>query len=198
MLGPYVGDPTTVSDVATAAAMINAWVPPVAGAVWAGLFVLVVLVHLGHMAVMSGRHRRWHAGHVLMAAGMVVMFWPVGSMLAPAPVGMGIYGAAAGTLALGVVLARARGARVGMLWLVGVVDLAAMVYMFAMPSYRLMWLSVAAAVWFAAQAIGWAGGWLGGVLERGGLGEPVPATHAAPTPAGAGMSGSEVAAGEVR
>lgn len=193
-LGAHVGDPTVVSGAAAVVAVINAWVPPVAGAVWTGLlFVLVALVHLGHVVVMAGRHRCWHAGHVLMAAGMVVMFWPAGSMLVSAPVGMGIYAAATATLALGVVLAKARGARVGVLWLVSVVDLAAMVYMFAMTSHRLLWLSVTAAVWFGAQAVGWAGGWLGGVLERGGLGEPVPATHAGSAPAAAEVSGSGAA-----
>lgn len=193
MCSVHVGDPATVGDVAAVDAVINAWLPPLAGTVWAGLFVLVALVHLGHVAVMSARHRCWHAGHVLMAAGMVVMFWPGGSMLVPAPVGVGIYAVATATPAVAVVLARARGNRVGVLWLVTVLDLAAMVYMFAMMSHRVAWLSVAAAVWFAAQAVGWAGGWLGAVLERGGLGEPVPATHAGSAAAAAGMAGNGAA-----
>lgn len=126
---------------------------------------------------MTGRHRRWHASHVLMAAGMVVMFLPTNGMLIPAAAGVWVFALAAGLLALALFIARLRGAALGPLWAANVVDLAAMAYMFAMMSTRLAWVSVPAAAWFAVQALGWATGWLGRVLERGGLGETAPPTH---------------------
>lgn len=159
--------------------MASSWIAgPVVATVWAVLFVLVAIVHVAHLAVMSGRHCLWHAVHVLMAVGMVVMFWPGGVLLVPAAVVVTVYSLAAGTLAVGLVVARLRRARLGPLWLANVVDLTAMAYMFAMPTTRLAWLSVLGAVWFAVQMLGWASGRLGRVLERGGLGEAVPSTHA--------------------
>jgi len=89
-----------------------------------------------------------------------------------------VYSLAAGTLAVGLVVARLRRARLGPLWLANVVDLTAMAYMFVMMTTRLAWLSMLGAVWFAVQMLGWASGRLGRVLERGGLGEAVPSTHA--------------------
>lgn len=149
------------------------------GVVWTVAFALVAVVHLGHAVMMPGRHRVWHAGHIVMAAGMVVMFWPgqpMSGFLAAA--GVWVYASAAGLAALGWGIARWRRIRPGWLWLAGVADFAAMAYMFAMMSAQLAWLSVAAAVWFAAQTVGWASGWWPRVLEHGGLGEPAPATRA--------------------
>lgn len=162
---------------------MSSWIPYPVAAVWTAAFAMVALVHLGHAAVMSGRHRLWHVGHVLMAAGMLVMFWPGEPLLGmSAGIGIWVYALAAGVLALGLVIAWSRHIRLGPLWLVSVVDFVAMAYMFAMMQTQFVWLSVLAAVWFAAQAIGWTGGWLGRVLERGGLGDLVPATRTASTP----------------
>jgi hypothetical protein len=160
---------------------MNTWIPDPVAVVWVVLFAMVAIVHLGHAAVMGWRHRIWHAGHVVMAIGMGVMFWPGTPLLGlPAAAGIWVYGVLAGLLALALAIIWWRGVRLGMLWLVSVVDFAAMAYMFAMMSDRLAWLSVLAAAWFTAQLIGWASGWLGAVLERGGLGEPGPVTHAVP------------------
>lgn len=160
---------------------MNPWIPYSAAVVWTVAFAVVMVVHVGHAVVMSWRHRVWHAGHVVMAAGMLVMFWPGESLLGiPAIAGIWAYALAAGVLTLGLVIGQWRGVRLGWLWLISVADFAAMAYMFALMSIQLAWLSVVAAVWFTAQTIGWISGWLGRVLERGGLGDPVPATHPVP------------------
>jgi hypothetical protein len=158
---------------------MSTWIAEPVGWVWVAVFAVVALVHVGHVALMHGRHRRWHAGHVLMAVGMVVMFWPGARSLVPASAGVAVYAVAAAGVAVTLVVSRLRGARVGWLWLLGVVDFAAMAYMFAMMTTAVAWLSVLVAVWFVVQAIGWASGWLGRALEHGGLGEPAPATHPA-------------------
>lgn len=163
--------------------MTSSWIPGPVAVVWVALFALVAIVHVAHLMVLSGRHRLWHTGHLLMAAGMMVMFWPGGMRLLPAGVGVGIYALAAAALAVGLLLARLlRRMRLGPLWLASLVDLAAMGYMFAMMTTRLAWLSALGAAWFAVQMLGWAGGRLGRVLERGGLGEVAPPTHAVPSP----------------
>lgn len=167
--------------------MAISWITgPVVGTVWATLFVLVAIVHVAHMAVMPGRHRFWHGAHVLMAAGMALMFWPGGVQLVPARVAVAAYCLAAGTLAVVWIVAQLRRARLGPLWLVTLVDLAVMAYMFAMVTSRLAWLTMLGVIWFSAQMLGWASGRLGRVLERGGLGEHRPSTLAfAETPCGA-------------
>ena len=153
--------------------MVSTWLPAPVAILWAALFVLVLLVHAGHACVMRGRHRLWHLGHVLMAIGMVTMFWPAHSgMLVPAGAGGTAYLVAAGALAVALLVARARRVALGPLWLVSVADLAWMAYMFAMMHSRALWLGVAGAAWFAAQAVGWATGTLGRLLEHRGLGPP--------------------------
>jgi hypothetical protein len=56
------------------------------------------------------------------------------------------------------------------LWAVSVIDLTTMVYMFAMMSTRVVWLTIPLAVWLVLQATGWVTGRLWAVLEAGGLG----------------------------
>lgn len=151
---------------------MSAWIPAPVAVVWSVLFVAVLVVHVWHAGVLRGRHRLWHLGHVLMAVGMAVMFWPGGSStVIPAGVGVVVYLAAAGFLAVSLVVVRARGAAVGTLWLVSVADLAWMAYMFATTGHRLVWLSVLGVTWFAIQALGWAAGPLGRALESGALGD---------------------------
>jgi hypothetical protein len=71
-----------------------------------------------------------------------------------------------------------------------------MVYMFALPTTPLEWLTIALVTWFALQAIGWATGRLSGLAARGGLGGShqtgsVQARATAPTsrPAHGGLAG---------
>ncbi|MGH3632256.1 MAG: DUF5134 domain-containing protein [Sciscionella sp.] len=149
------------------------WLPSWLGLVWTGAFVSVVVVHLWHVVVMTGRPRAWHGVHVLMSTGMIVMFVPTDRMLVPAGVGAIVFGIAAVGVASFVAGARVRAERGGGLWLVSAVDLAAMAYMFtmmSMASLRLVWLTMVLVAWFAVQAAGWAGGRGSTVLAAGGLG----------------------------
>lgn len=178
--------------------MVNPLLPAWLGLAWTAVLGVVVAVHLWHVAVLSGRNRRWHAAHVLMAIGMIVMFAPAGGTLVPGGLGAAIFAAAAAGLAGVLLAAVAQGARVGRLWLVTLVDLAAMACMFVMMvSTRPGWLAVPLVVWFGLQTAAWASGRLGTVLADGGLGGPrdvvigervgvgAVATRRAPGPAGA-------------
>lgn len=79
-------------------------------------------------------------------------------MIVSAVVGEVVYAVAALTVGGFVVSGLVRRGRVGRLWPIAGVDLAAMVYMFAMPATRLEWLTGLLVAWFAAQALGWATG----------------------------------------
>jgi len=159
----------------------NTWVPTPLAVIWVVLFAGILLVHAWHAAVMHLRHRLWHIGHCLMAAGMIAMFWPGRAALIPPGVGVGVFAAASAALLIGLASARALGVGLGWLWLLSVTDLAWMIYMFGMMTTRWEWLTVLGAMWFCGQAIAWAAGWLGRVLTGRGLGEPTPPTHPVPS-----------------
>ena len=152
--------------------MLNSWLPPWLGLILAAVFGVIVIVHLYHVLVLTGRQRLWHCVHVLMATGMIVMFAPTGRVVVWNVVGGAVFAAAAATLAGLLVRERGRGHHLGLLWLVATIDLAAMVYMFAMMDFRLLWLTIALAGWFVVQATGWTTGRLYATLAHGGLGGP--------------------------
>ncbi|NMH97550.1 DUF5134 domain-containing protein [Pseudonocardia acidicola] len=177
--------------------MASTWLPSWLGYSWTAVFAVILIVHVWHAAVLAGRHRLWHGVHVLMAAGMIVMFLPTARMVVPAGFGAMVFGLAAVVVAGLRLGARVRGETVGGLWLATVVDLAAMAYMFTLASFRVLWLTIALAAWLIVEAAGWASGRLYTVLEQGGLGgartAPVPASvpsDAASGSAGPGLPGA--------
>ncbi len=166
--------------------MENLWLPSWLGLTWTAVFAIVLTVHLWHVVVMTGQHRLWHGVHVLMAVGMIVMFAPTDRMIVSGGFGAVVFGTAAAGLAGALLGERvARGAGVGRLWLVSLVDLAAMSYMFAMMSIRLVWLTLPLVAWFALQATGWASGRLCTVLADRGLDGPSLVSAPALTAVGA-------------
>lgn len=174
--------------------MASPWLPSGVEWAWVVVFVAVAGVHLRHVTELSGRPRLWHSVHVLMAVGMIVMFWPGSSRIVPSTCGVVVF-AVAGSVLVGVLLSEAvAGDKVGWLWLANIVDLAAMVYMFAMMSTRLMWLTGALVAWFLAQAAGWASGGLCTVARLRGLGGPDPVPVPAPVAPTTGSIGPRGAA----
>lgn len=155
--------------------MSSSWLPTWAGTGWTVVFAVILLVHLQHVVGMRGQWRIWHGGHVLMALGMVDMFWPVSNLPVGAHAGETVFAAASVATVLLIAVLAARGGVVRAVWPVAVVDLAAMVYMFAMMSARSAALSVLLAAWFAAEAVAWL---VGPALMCRGLHRP----HARATP----------------
>jgi Domain of unknown function (DUF5134) len=164
--------------------MMNFWLPPWLGLTLTTVFGVIVIVHLYHVLVLTGRQRLWHGVHVLMATGMIIMFAPTGRLVVWNVTGAAVFAAAAVALAGLLVRQRAHGHHLGTLWLIATLDLAAMVYMFAMMDLRLVWLTVALAAWFIIQATGWTTARLYTTLAHGGLGDPPPnrPTTTPPTP----------------
>lgn len=138
--------------------MTSTWLPLWLALAWAAVFMAIAGVHVWHVLAPAGLHRLWHLVHVLMAAGMVLMLVP--AAMAAIPVVYGGLTFALAAVLIAVLLVRERSYRrpVGVLWLAAVVDLAAMAYMFAMMSYRLLGLTVVLIAWFVLQAVSWAGG----------------------------------------
>jgi hypothetical protein len=173
--------------------MMNSWLPPWLGLTLATAFGVILIVHFYHVNVLTGRERLWHGVHVLMATGMIVMFAPTGRVIVWNVVGGVVFAAAAVTLAGLLVRERAHSDHIGTLWLIASLDLAAMVYMFAMMDLRLLWLTVLLAGWFIVQATGWTTGRLYATLAHGGLGGPQPnrPVSAATAPTSTGSADSQ-------
>lgn len=149
--------------------MSDPWLPGWLRVVWAVLLVTVAALHLGHVVVMSGQRRCWHAAHTAMAAGMAVMY------LLPRMGHLGLYRAGlvlfvVAALALVVVTAesRRREGVVNPLWVASTLDMVIMVYML-LPS-RLAALTGLFVVYLAGQTVAWALG----LWSRVPLLSPVP------------------------
>jgi methionine sulfoxide reductase heme-binding subunit len=136
----------------------SSWLPVWLRVVATAALVVVAAVHLWHLSGQAARGRLWHTGHVVMALGMIDMFWPTGRMPVGGGIGQGVFAVAAlGALGLAVAdLARRRPGR--WLWVLAVVDLGSMIYMFALPIPGLGWLTWILVAWFVLQAAGWASG----------------------------------------
>jgi hypothetical protein len=150
------------------------WLPSWLGLAWATIFAVILIAHFWHIVIMTGRDRLWHSVHVLMALGMIVMFVPTSRMIVPSTVGMAFFAATAVAGACLLVWDYAHRHNIGQLWAASVIDLAVMIYMFAMMSTRVVWLTILLALWLVLQAAGWATGRLWAVLEAGGLGGARP------------------------
>lgn len=140
---------------AGAMSMGNRWLPTGLRVFAVVVYIAVVIVHVWHLRASAMTERAWHATHVLMALGMIAMFAPNGQAVVSARLGKAVFTVAtAATLAYmaAVVL---RGRRLGWLWPVAAADLAAMVYMFALPVPGFGWLTAVLIGWSVLQALGW-------------------------------------------
>lgn len=125
--------------------------------IWTLAFLAVLVVHARHVMETDGERRFWHAGHVLMALGMVFMFAPGSLDHFDVPAGFWplLFANAAGAVVAWALARTLAGQAVNGLWLVLAFDLAAMAYMWSPSGYvaPLTWLLVA---YFAVQALLWA------------------------------------------
>lgn len=146
--------------------MSNSWLPRWLDVVCTVIFLVILVAHAVHALGVRGRSRPWHGVHVLMALGMLDMFWPADEMPVPATPGKVTFAVAA-VGALGATAWFSRGER-GMSWpwLIAAVDLGAMAYMFEMMESKNAVVTVLLAAWFLVEAAGWASGRLSTVAER--------------------------------
>jgi hypothetical protein len=146
--------------------MSNSWLPrwlEVAGTV---IYLVILASHAVHALTVRGRSRAWHGVHVLMALGMLDMFWPADEMPVAATPAKIVF-TLAGVGALGATVWFSRGGRdVAWLWLIATVDLGAMVYMFQMMASTSAVVTIALAAWFLIEAAGWGSGLLSATAGR--------------------------------
>jgi len=138
---------------------MGSWLPTWVMAVWCAVFAVITILHLVHVARLSGRARIWHCGHTVMALGMVDMYWPTGSPPIgerPGTIGFAILAVIAALAAIG---DRLRG-RTPWLWVLLALDFAAMTVMFALMSHSWVFLTLLVTFWCLIEAVAWFGGLL--------------------------------------
>lgn len=160
---------------------------------------VVVVVHLAHVRRGGRSERAWHAGHLVMALGMIDMLLPTGAMPVPAVAGEAVF-AACTTACAAIGLARLRRYRPSLPWFAAAVGHAGMLCMFALPRPGFALLVWVLALCYGAVALGWATGRLpaeGGAvpLARPDAAGPDAAGSATARPdaAGSGAAGSGTA-----
>lgn len=141
----------TTADAVAASLRLPSWV----GLLGSAILALVAAFHLVHAVTARGPRQRWHASHVLMALGMVDMLWPSGAMPVTGREGVAVFATAAALFAFVEVRNPTRGGGTRWLAIVGVVNLAAMAYMFAMPAAAWAPLTLVLVIWCATQLTGW-------------------------------------------
>jgi hypothetical protein len=132
-------------------------VPEWVAVIWLLMFAAIVVAHSRHLLASHGQRRIWHAGHVLMALGMVVMYtdFAFGGVGPASGVWRTGFGYAAAMTVAWAVLQLLRGRAVNVLWATAVLDLTAMAYMWSPGGVHgpITWLFVC---YLLAQAALWA------------------------------------------
>jgi len=136
--------------------MTSSWLPGWVEVIGVIAYAVILVLHVWHAWRAGGLGRAWHVGHIVMAIGMIDMFWP-GQMPVGELGGEVVFGTAAAlSLAIGAyALAKQDNWRV---WTVSTIDFAGMVYMFAMMSHQVAPLTLVFVVWSILEAVAWASG----------------------------------------
>jgi hypothetical protein len=125
--------------------------------IWSLVFIAVIVLHARHVVETHRERRLWHAGHVLMAVGMLFMYAPpsIDHLGIGAAFWQIVFANAAGAIVLAALAVTLNGVAVNRLWLVLAFDMAAMVYMWSPNGWvtPITWLLVA---YFGLQALLWA------------------------------------------
>jgi hypothetical protein len=124
--------------------------------IWTVVFVAIFVIHARHALDSDGQRRLWHAGHVLMAFGMVFMYAPSSIDRLDIPNGFWqlAFAGAAVLIVVWMLVQAVSAIAINALWLLMAIDLSAMVYMWSPNAFKapLTWLLV---VYFMAQALLW-------------------------------------------
>lgn len=122
---------------------------------WVGVFLAGVAVHCIHSVADRGESGAWHAGHVVMALGMIVMFVPNSAFSVPNGVTTVIFVGCSVAVLAWLVRASVVGRPVSHLWAFSFADMVAMVYMLGPASRITVPVTAALAAYFSCVAVAW-------------------------------------------
>ena len=134
------------------------------------VFVLVAAIHVRHAWALGGRQRLWHVTHVLMALGMIDMYWPAAPMPVHDDAGTAVFGVAAAVVVILGVRRPSGGEATRWLSALAAVDLCLMAYMFLAARGAAMPVTALFVAWCSIEAAGWLSGALPKMVARAGPG----------------------------
>jgi hypothetical protein len=126
---------------------------------WTAIYVAILLVHARHVIDMAGQERAWHAFHLLMALGMIALFFPFspdGIGVADIVIGSMIFAFAALAISGWIASVLISWRSLDFLWIILVVDILGMAYMFLAQQAPAKLLFFLFAAYFAVEACWWA------------------------------------------
>lgn len=136
---------------------------------WVAVYAVIVVVHLSHAMSVEGRQRAWHSGHVMMAVGMAYMFLPPRLKMVSDVAWEAVFAVVAAAILAWLLRAWINCRAVNLLWVVSLLDMLAMVYMFAFPGAAIAPVTYVLVVYFAGVMVGWMNGTFDDDSGRDGL-----------------------------
>ncbi len=130
---------------------------------WIAALTAVLVFHCLHWIKMAGQHRWFHAAHIVMLVGMIYMFAMMEFKLDWVSKWLLVWLYALTTVAiLGWMAVRiVQKKPFSYLWILALVQQAAMIYMWMPMSDWVAWLSYGLTAYFALEALGWLVGYIG-------------------------------------
>jgi LysM repeat protein len=128
-----------------------------ASLIWIPALCAVLVSHCGHMIRMRGEHRWYHCAHIVMLIGMLYMYAAVafGLNWLPAPIWMIVYVATAVAIIAFMLVQCGQRHAFALLWVLALIQQAAMVYMWVPMAHWVPKLSYALTLYFALEATAW-------------------------------------------
>lgn len=125
--------------------------------IWIVALAIALVFHCGHLIHMGGQHRGFHSAHVVMLLGMLYMYAAMtfGWDWFPRQVWMWIYVTTSAAIILWMLVRFWQRRPFSYLWILVLVQQAAMVYMWVPMIDWISWLTYALVAYFALETIAW-------------------------------------------
>lgn len=136
---------------------------------WVAIYAAAIMIHLSHAISVEGRQRAWHTGHIVMSVGMTHMFLPQHLKAVSQTTCRILFAVVVILLAIWLLRAWISRRAVNLLWVILLLDMLAMVYMFAFSNVAITLVTVVLVVYFFGATIGWVIGWFDDDGGRSGL-----------------------------
>jgi|GEM_PF-1744395 len=130
---------------------------------WIAALAAVLIFHCLHWVRMAGQHRWFHGAHILMLVGMIYMYAMMEFKLkwVSGPVWVWIYSLTTAAIVIWMIVRFVQKKPFSYLWILVLLQQAAMIYMWLPMSSWIPWFSYALTAYFALEAIGWLLGYIG-------------------------------------
>lgn len=124
---------------------------------WMVLLAAVLVFHCVTLLRMLGQHRGYHLAHIAMIVGMIFMFGEMGYGITwiPAAFWITFYAITTALIVGWLVIRFVQRKPLSQLWLLALVQQAAMIYMFLPMADWVAWVSYVLAAYFLLEALGW-------------------------------------------